>query len=274
MYILVQCNHATVKNAKCELPDDDPQLWMDDCMEFFFKTAKDAISYYHLIVNVAGRRVLLLSTEVVKDSEIQVATVSPTNESGGYGQEVFVPWKAFGLSHAPEAGTIWRLQVGREFHSWREQITCWAQVDDQFADTDKWGSLVFTGSKTDGKLPLPRSNGSAIKVDRCPVRVIEGQPFEMDITLAGKPGRKGWTLAGAFVSQAGRQVKLPAFPLASKVNQHRVWVQPAGLPAGPWRLQLWLAGKGSTPPGATRDIEVLPSPVTPDEPIHPVSEPQ
>ena len=142
LYVLVAANHATEKNARCEHGDDDPDLWKDDCMEFFFEPRPDVV--FQLIVNVRGRRVLKKFQQVVEHSGITTATVSPINASGGYSQEIFIPWKAFGLIAAPPQGTSWPMNVGREFHSYR-QITTWAPIVNLFSEKARWGALVFGG---------------------------------------------------------------------------------------------------------------------------------
>ncbi len=145
LYIMGAGNHATEKSARCTHGDDDGGLWEDDCMEFFFATDPGSTGFYQLIVNVRGKRTLLNFGKVVKDSGITTATVSPINDSGGYSQEITVPWKALGLNEAPTPGTAWKANVGREFHSWN-QITCWGQVNSQFAEKRHWGTVVFAGT--------------------------------------------------------------------------------------------------------------------------------
>ncbi|MGC9320491.1 MAG: sugar-binding protein, partial [Armatimonadota bacterium] len=144
LYLAVAANHSTLENSLCEHDTDDPGLWQDDCMEFFFQIAPSQSHYYHLIVNVRGARTLLSRNDLVSSQGIEVAQVSPVNDSGGYHQEIFVPWRRLGLDEPPHAGDVWRLQVGREFHSWNH-ITCWAQVNAQFAEQERWGVMMFGG---------------------------------------------------------------------------------------------------------------------------------
>ena len=142
LYFLVNCNHATEKKSRCLHGDDDPDLWEDDCMEFFMQAPGDGQPVHQLIVNVRGRRVLKRSLRPQECTAV-TATTSPVNDSGGYQQEVRVPWTDLGLAHPPEPGTVWRFNVCREFHSWGEQLTCWAQVEQGFGLAD--GLLVFGG---------------------------------------------------------------------------------------------------------------------------------
>jgi len=151
LYLLAQCNHATLENALAKHSDDDPELWMDDCMEFFFETRYGSNEYYHLTVNVKGNSILLYRSDIIKNSGVKTAQVDLNNGSGGYSQEVFIPWKSLGLDGMPKQGTAWRMNIAREFNSWN-QLMSWARVDSMFAEIDKWGMLVFEGEQ--GKVSL------------------------------------------------------------------------------------------------------------------------
>lgn len=257
LYILVQCNHSTTKNAKCRFSDDEANIWQDDCMEFFFKTDPQAVSTYHLIVNVAGKRTLLFSNRVIRNPGIRVATVSPINDSGGYAQEIFVPWKSLGLDGAPRKGSVWPAQVGREFHSWR-QITCWSQVDNLFSEEDRWGRLVFADGGTNDERVAPAGRAE-LQVVRCPACAVEGQVFDVEITAPSD--MEGAFVAGRFASEGGRAFSLSPVALAPKQGRQRVWISPAGLEAGRWILDLWVSGKRNVRLHVTRELEILPSPV-------------
>jgi hypothetical protein len=122
--------------------DDNPLLWQDNCMEFFFRGPDGAA--YQLIVNAANAKVMLKDGGVQDSSGIEVCAVEKKN--GGYRQEILVPWSVFGLNGKPEDGTVWAFNAGREFHSWG-QITCWARVESSFAEHSRWGALKFSGKK-------------------------------------------------------------------------------------------------------------------------------
>ena len=141
LYFLVTCNHSTEASARCNHADDDPDLWEDDCMEFFFQAVAPQAPTYQLIVNVKGRRVLKRDIRPVPTRAV-TATTSPVNPSGGYRQEIFLPWADLDLDGPPAPGTVWRLNVCREFNSW-SQLTCWSQVEQQFGLGN--GMLVFDG---------------------------------------------------------------------------------------------------------------------------------
>jgi hypothetical protein len=142
LYLFVAANHATKENALCKHKDGDAEIWADDSMEFFFKPNLPGAPIYQLIVNVCGSKTLKISSKVA-DVTIVTATASPINSSGGYSQEILVPWSVFGLTAEPQFGTTWQFNVGREFHSYR-QITCWIQGEAEMGLGS--GSLVFAGT--------------------------------------------------------------------------------------------------------------------------------
>jgi|GEM_PF-1537616 len=180
--IMVNGNHATQERSRCAHADDDPELWADDCMEFFFQMPHDPASVYQLIVNVRGARVLKRD-RAGRPCGVRTGTISPVNASGGYAQEIVVPWPDLGLDRPPEPGTAWRLNVCREFHSWGE-LTCWAQVEESFGLAD--GMLVFEGPAADvalrdldlGHRYAGRNRLSGRLERRTPG---EGQPYRLEL---------------------------------------------------------------------------------------------
>ena len=146
IYMFSGCNHVNPK-AKCVHKDDSPELWADDCMEFFFRET-DSKPLYQLIVNAQGKRVLLKDNAVVK-CKVKVVSVSPLNGSGGVGQEIYIPWKDLGRKSPPVLGSVWRFNACREFHSWN-QLSCWSQVFAKFGLAD--GVLCFNGINSQGKV--------------------------------------------------------------------------------------------------------------------------
>jgi sugar phosphate isomerase/epimerase len=264
LYILVECNHSTPKDAKCKHSDDDQNIWQDDSMEFFFKLNPQAIDTYHLIVNVAGKRTLLMSDQVVKNPGICVSTFSPINSSGGYAQEILIPWKSLSLKNLPRLGSTWQAQVGREFHSWN-QVTCWSQVNQNFAEQNKWGQIIFSDSKMKGSKAL-QPGRKELQMDRCPIYAIDEQPFDVDLTLPSVSGQI--SLEGAFVSPSGQTFQLSPITLVSNEGRQRVRISPSGLSVGRWTLHLWLVGKSSMKSKVTHDLNILPSPTVGDKRVN------
>ena len=89
---------------------------------------------------------MLKAGKVLDSSGIKIAGQAKKGRSGGYIQEIFIPWNIFGLHGKPENGTVWAFNTGREFHS-RGQNTCWARVENSFSESSRWGALKFSGRK-------------------------------------------------------------------------------------------------------------------------------
>lgn len=122
--------------------DDAFDLWQDDCMEAFFKLPNGET--YQLIVNSAGAVTFLKNGKIIPSARIIRYTKSPLNKSGGTSVKLLIPWDYFGLKGCPPANTVWKFNLGREFHSWGLYLT-WAPVYALFNETEKWGYLLFTG---------------------------------------------------------------------------------------------------------------------------------
>ena len=74
--------------------DNDPGLWKDNCLEFFFRPPNGV--RYQFIVNSSGRKVFLRNNSVIDASGIQCILVENKGGAGGYLQEVLIPWRYFG----------------------------------------------------------------------------------------------------------------------------------------------------------------------------------
>ena len=151
IYLKVGCNHVDPKCAKYN--DDSPVLWKDDCMEFFFNKSKE-YPIYQLIVNSQGKRTLLKDKAIVK-CNIQVVSSSPLNATGGVEQKIFIPWKDLGQNEMPQESSLWRFNVCREFHSYR-QFSSWVQVYSSFGLAD--GLLCFNGPVSKGDIKFKNSD--------------------------------------------------------------------------------------------------------------------
>ena len=132
-------NHSTPEQIS-NFGNDDGGLWKHDCVEFFFDIPGGG--FFHLITNARGNRTLIRNGTVVSSRGIIIKTKSPINPSGGYAQEILIPWTRLGLVRMPEDGTVWNFNVGREYHTGK-LISSWAQVDNDFAERHNYGSLYF-----------------------------------------------------------------------------------------------------------------------------------
>ena len=115
-------------------------LWHDDCIEIMM-TNPEKHETFHIMINSEGYRVILKGAKIIPFKDGKVTTCSVPE---GYKQEVFIPWKLFGLVSPPEAGISWPINIGREYHT-KDQITSWGRVYKDYAELNAWGKLKFTG---------------------------------------------------------------------------------------------------------------------------------
>lgn len=208
LYIAIHCNHSTLENSLCKHEDDDAGIWQDDCMELFFETKPGTAEFLQLIVNVCGKRTLLDFHKVVLDSGIKTATVSPVNDSGGYSQEVFVPWQALGQDGPPVPGVTWAANVGREFHSWN-QIMSWGQVNSQFAEKAHWGLMAFAGAE--GQVSIEKADlGSRFPgLNRLSGRLVMGKDLSAQTLTVRLRDHVEATVASTKVSGGSKSASVP-----------------------------------------------------------------
>ncbi len=120
--------------------DDTSELWRDDCIEIMMRNP-EAQDLFHIMINAEGHKVFLRNGKKVNLDKMKIATVK-TNK--GYSQEVFIPWKMFGLTSPPQPNASWPMNIGREYHT-RKQITSWGRVYKRYNEVKAWGVLVFAG---------------------------------------------------------------------------------------------------------------------------------
>ena len=227
IYLKVGCNHVNPKVAKRN--NDSPLLWKDDCMEFFFNKGKE-YPVYQLIVSSKGKRTLLKDKDVIK-CNIQVASSSPINSTGGVGQEIFVPWKDLGQSGMPQESSIWRFNVCREFHSYR-QLSSWVQVYSSFGLGE--GLLCFNGPVSKDKIKFKNSDFYNIYLGQNQItsklyfaKGVKAKNIILQLRNAKE----------SIVTQVTASKKKPTFSLSFKV--------PASHIAQTWTLQALEDGKKS-----------------------------
>ena len=136
--------------------NDDPELWRDDSLQFFFLVPEQEDSY-QLTVNSAGCRTLMHGGRVVPIPDCEILVRSPLDADGGIAVEGFLPWKYFDLPGMPSPGTEWRFNFARQFHT-RDQLTSWGRVDWSFQQREFWGGVCFSGqspSRAFAQLALP-----------------------------------------------------------------------------------------------------------------------
>ncbi len=129
--------------GKPKYQDGDGNLWREICMEYFFRKPGDN-GIYQLIVSNFDKKIMLHNGKASFQG-IQVISKPNVNPSGGLAQEVLIPWSEFGLERMPETGTVWQFNACRELHGYRNPLMSWGRVMTGFAESDRWGTIIFTG---------------------------------------------------------------------------------------------------------------------------------
>lgn len=144
LYLHTQINGGGSKYSVCELDNGNPDLWRDPYMEFSF-VVPGQTGYYTLLVNSKDKRCILHHGSEKKDLWKDVSVVSKEfGERAHIMQEIFIPWKVFGLKEAPKMGTLWKFNACRSFPLRKETLS-WARVKYAFRELDKFGYIKFTG---------------------------------------------------------------------------------------------------------------------------------
>jgi hypothetical protein len=125
-----------------EFGGDNVEIWRDDNIEIMFVN-KINNELFNLFINSDGHKALISGTRAVIPSK--TITISTSSTDGGYKQEILIPWKLLGLKEAPSPGTVWAMNIGREYHT-KDQITSWGRVIEHFSETKYWGKIKFTGN--------------------------------------------------------------------------------------------------------------------------------
>lgn len=213
LYFYCGVNHTGPENSRRE--DDDPEIWSDDVVEFFWQAPKGA--EWHLIVNSRGARTLFRNGTAVPDNAVRTAVSAPLNGSGGVGCEIFIPWTTMECSEKPANDTAWRFNVCRNFNSWN-QLSSWAQVDSSFELAD--GRLLFGGVPASGDLKITGVNAElGVGLNRMELNWPRSGVLQLEIRdAANQPVLQETVPAGE-----GTVVTLPVGP---------------GAAAGRWRLRL------------------------------------
>lgn len=247
LYVMAHGNHIQPKGGyRYQRTDNDPEMWQDDTVQFFFMIPETG-HLYQLIINAAGCKTLLRDGKTAASERIKIFARSPLNKSGGNAVEALIPWSCFGLDGMPAAGNEWKFNFTREFHSWN-QLTSWGRVNRSFHEVENWGRILFSGQgalQSFDKLDLPsiyegqnRIRGrlknnigknktlsildpSAKTVHSLPVK--PGADFSVQFTVPSANTGKVWILELKDANGTSERVLLPVESLAAtvQIRNHR-----------------------------------------------------
>ena len=230
-------NVVPMGRFRYEREDDDGDMWRDDCMEFLFDLPNGKT--FHFMYNSAGKKVFLEGGTMIPSKDIQSYIKYPRyirsdGSPRGTDNKLLIPWKYFGLSEAPAPGTVWKLNVGREFHT-NQQIMSWARVSNHFNEREKWGSLVFGEGVTKVKIPTSITVGKTI--DR---QVISGNKIKFPIEGRADKSVKEINLIATLINENGDSMTFSDLKITPGLSD--VFVGTKGLKSGKYTLQFRVKG--------------------------------
>ena len=144
--------YTGVRGGLVILVADDPGIYSDDCVEFFFSTgAEDPLEYWHLTVNPLNARWDALTTNRTQmDVAAGFAWESATGSGEGtWAVEIRIPFRllrppgsAEPLTGAP-VGATWRVNLTRQDKPGNENSS-WSPVERGFLDNpSEFGRWYF-----------------------------------------------------------------------------------------------------------------------------------
>lgn len=92
---------------------DDPETWMDDCVEIMIDPANTGTGYFKFCTNFLGARYDEKATNMVLDSgwNVEGWQVKNARVPAGWAIEFFLPWTD--LDQKPKEGSIWSFDLIR-----------------------------------------------------------------------------------------------------------------------------------------------------------------
>ena len=150
LYVSFRCTDSEV--VATERAADDPGIYSDDCVEFFFSAgAEDPLEYWHLTVNPLNARWDALTTNRTQmDVTAGFAWESATSRGEGtWAVEMRIPFRLLRLPGSTETlagapvGATWRVNLTRQDKPSNENSS-WSPVERGFIDNpSEFGRWTF-----------------------------------------------------------------------------------------------------------------------------------
>lgn len=116
IYIGVECLESRMDALKSQPREKDGRVWEDDCVEIFLQPPKDALAYYHFIVNAAGSK---YDSQNLKEATMESRPgwegeweAKTSRKDNAWFVEAYIPFAGLGLQ--PGGGNAWHINVARE----------------------------------------------------------------------------------------------------------------------------------------------------------------
>lgn len=251
--ISTEANHVMPKPPfRFQRKDDDGDMWLDDCWEFFFGMPNGGLC--QLMFNSVGAKTFINTGKVIPGKDIVSYIKSPMNASGGTINKLLIPWSYFGLKRQPVAGTVWEFNACREMHTFRtptEAPMSWARLTSSFHEQDKWGRLVFCD---DAAVQIETAPNLSVEPNLAG-QFISGQPINFNVEVY--QGNAASLMLEGQLECGDRIIPLKAQPLPA--GTLTLTLDSRGLPPGEWSMQLWIVN-APVQESNTMKFTILPTP--------------
>lgn len=154
LYLAVEADEPAISALRArEREHDDVDIWRDDGIEIFLAPQLGAMSYYHLMLNVAGSRYDAMQGEAGDPAAWDPEpdwSAAVRRYQDGWVAEVAIPFAGFG-AQTPLTGELWGLKVtrslwAREGEGGGDGFTSWSYCGAGYHDPAGWGHLYFGGT--------------------------------------------------------------------------------------------------------------------------------
>ena len=147
LYIGAQLGLPDGRRPAASLTERDASIYREDTLEMFFQPLEFEPSYYQLMASAIGTQMDLTSApgqrpNMAFNPDWQVKTSAT---GGEWVAEIFFPFKVFGLTAPPKAGTVWRGNFVLDSVNGFPGASSWAFTDGNFTNPVTFGELLFTG---------------------------------------------------------------------------------------------------------------------------------
>ena len=227
------------------LKNRDRKTWTDDCAEVHFDPHANGIMFYRFVVNANGvvdsswRMDAANFDENWSHPGVQAAAQVFADR---WELELFVPWTAFGLAAAPEAGTVWTFDHNRFVWLRRQQPLCCSSAPGaSYASPEKFGYLYFS----EGESPEPETVVNMIERRlSCDWGIeIDGATYLHDEEGTRKVGKSLREVSADIAAENAR--------IAAEAETNAVRILTTDEPVAP--LRLTLSGRYDLAPPAKYD---------------------
>jgi len=141
LYVGIKANESRLGQLRIsQYMRDDPDMWVDDCLELFLDPDFDSVTYHYVSLNRWG--VYFDSYELDRSYDGDFGVVAAQGE-GHWSVELRLPFAELRVP-APRPGDVWGFNLGRERQPQPREFSMWAhRLKRWFHEPENFGCIVF-----------------------------------------------------------------------------------------------------------------------------------